>query len=1145
MENYLQEYYQQDRSDEFHNGLHDNPFAAMFNAVTMNGYQPNDQNGPHYPAGSGYYGQGPIVHEGFIPAAQNAHFGHDMDTNSQDHSGISTPWAADADDEIMFDYEGEEADGEDDVMMNDELVLHSDLPDLPDYALDPDYSMSDGDMELDHGSEADLDSGSDYDQEPVRKRGRGRGRGSTRGRGRGRGRGRPRGSRRRADTDSRGAPRRGRRGPREAKDPGPVFKKILSEATQAWIRQDLETAQKAAGEAIKINPEVFAAYNLLSEILYAKGQLEESVNVLSMGAVLQRDAALWHKIATRVLELDIDERARLEWAHRCYSQVIRLDNGDWEARCQRLDFQLRFDHKGQAKLELEMMLKIEGHQFDLDRIQQLAELCAVTREPARAVEPFEKAIRHHLTAPGDDYSQLDWQSLNSYLELMSTLKRYEDSIPLLKSTARYIVGRQDESYWDGLEDDREWDIDDEPRRVEVDRFVPGRYPQDAYGVGLPLEIRVKLGLFRLGLGNHNEAQAHFQHLEPEDASDTATVLDFDDLFRDVADALTIAGCHAEALRYYKALKRIPEVPQTALRISIAACYFAMKKTDEAEQNIDEALEIAGQNLSSRLQVARFFQEWGMMERCEDIARDVIQRGGADLVRKAKIKVQLPQTAKSAQARLPPARKLQPLMPKPASRELKVQPKPTTLQSQEPKKISSKSRKAKEPEGPRRRLRGLLDSQAEKLEEAQERDKLIRELFSELNSLQAGVDDGDPEAIEAYMDAASEMVDEFRRMEAFYPRRDKNVKFGGYFGRSGRMKESSLAYIATVSNRANAAEVSPDQQPDPETIPEDFHDISFNAWLDIFCQHALLLAKKGINGRCWSVLEGAALANVFHHDPEREYRIHVTWMACALLLRDEEHLCNACRYLIKRHPYADDAYRLFGTINRVYTGHRTWYNAGPSQKFILRLIKAMDFALLDDASRKMYKFGDQERSGYTRGGQNDGNPEGISEVNVALLAMYGHVLASGGTYLNALNYYFRAYSITPEDPILNFSIAIAYIQHAMKRQSENRQYQIQQGLAFLYRYYKLRIEKNIASLSQEAEFNVARVWHTLGLVHLALPSYEKVLALSEDVRQENATKSRGSEVDDFAADAAFSVQTILSLADELRGARGITEKWLVL
>lgn len=231
------------------------------------------------------------------------------------------------------------------------------------------------------------------------------------------------------------------------------------------------------------------------------------------------------------------------------------------------------------------------------------------------------------------------------------------------------------------------------------------------------------------------------------------------------------------------------------------------------------------------------------------------------------------------------------------------------------------------------------------------------------------------------------------------------------------------------------------------------------------------------------------------------------------------------------------------MNRLYSGQRSWYNGGPSQKFVLRLIKAMDFALLGKEGRLMYKFGDQERSGYTRGGQGDGNPEGITDVNVALLAMYGHVLASGGAYLNALNYYFRAYSIEPSDAILNFSIAIAYMQHAMKRQSENRQYQIQQGLAFLHRYHELRTRADIAIQVQEAEFNVARVWHMLGLFHLALPAYERVLSLRERVCTERAKGGWDSE--DFTTDAAFAVQTILALAEDFYGARKLTKKWLVI
>ncbi|EOD48131.1 putative 2-hydroxyphytanoyl- lyase protein [Neofusicoccum parvum UCRNP2] len=343
------------------------------------------------------------------------------------------------------------------------------------------------------------------------------------------------------------------------------------------------------------------------------------------------------------------------------------------------------------------------------------------------------------------------------------------------------------------------------------------------------------------------------------------------------------------------------------------------------------------------------------------------------------------------------------------------------------------------------------------------------MYQELKSIEDAVDQGDEEATAVYIENASEMVDEFRRMEAFYPRRDKHVKFVGYIGRKGshfRMKESALAYLATVSNREGASEGDPSTHLDVgEQAPEDFHDIPFDEWLDIFCRYALLLAKHG------------------------------------------------------QHPYSNDAYRLFGLMNRLYSGHRSWYNGGPSQKFVLRLIKAMDFALLDKEARLMYKFGDQERSGYTRGGQSDGNPEGIEEVNVALLAMYGHVLASGGAYLNALNYYFRAYSIEPEDAILNFSIAIAY--------------------------YELRTKAGSALQRQEAEFNVARVWHMLGLFHLALPAYERVLALRGRVRAEHA-KGGPDEVggwEDFSTDAAFAMQTILALTEDFQGARNLTNDWL--
>ncbi|EOD48144.1 Tetratricopeptide-like helical protein [Neofusicoccum parvum] len=295
MDNFDQGYYEPPPEHYAHQDLQHNPFAAMlppgYGGPGMDTY-PDSTADAHYPSEHGYYGQGPVVHEGFIPAMEDIQY----QDAPQNHPSFSAPWAGHPEDDMT----------DDDMMMNEELVLNAEIPGIHDPAMDPDFSGSDDDADPEEVSEDDMDSDFDLDQPP---RGRGRGRGRARGRAR-----------------------------------------------------DLEAAMKHAGDAIKINPEVFASYNLLSEILYAKGQHEESVHVLSMGAVLQRDVSLWHRIASRVLELEGDERARLEWAHRCYSQVIRIDPNDWEARCRRLDFQLRFDHKGQAKSELEMMLKIEGHE---------------------------------------------------------------------------------------------------------------------------------------------------------------------------------------------------------------------------------------------------------------------------------------------------------------------------------------------------------------------------------------------------------------------------------------------------------------------------------------------------------------------------------------------------------------------------------------------------------------------------------------------------------------------------------------------------------------------------------------------------------------------------------------------------------------
>jgi general transcription factor 3C polypeptide 3 (transcription factor C subunit 4) len=118
---------------------------------------------------------------------------------------------------------------------------------------------------------------------------------------------------------------------------------------------------------------------------------------------------------------------------------------------------------------------------------------------------------------------------------------------------------------------------------------------------------------------------------------------------------------------------------------------------------------------------------------------------------------------------------------------------------------------------------------------------------------------------------------------------------------------------------------------------------------------------------------------------------------------------------------------------------------------------------------------------------------------------------------------------------------------MKRLSENRQFQIQQGLAFVNRYHELRVKGDVAIHVQEAEFNVARVWHALGLVSLALPAYERCIKLSERVKREAEDQCRDGNWghEDFAFEAAFAVQSIYAVSGNAEAAKAVTESVLVI
>lgn len=162
---------------------------------------------------------------------------------------------------------------------------------------------------------------------------------------------------------------------------------------------------------------------------------------------------------------------------------------------------------------------------------------------------------------------------------------------------------------------------------------------------------------------------------------------------------------------------------------------------------------------------------------------------------------------------------------------------------------------------------------------------------------------------------------------------------------------------------------------------------------------------------------------------------------------------------------------------------------------------------------------------------------------------------------------RAHAVDPDNAVINLSIGLAYIHHNLKRQTENRQHGILQGLTFIMRYYESRKDSEHLQERLEANYNVGRTYHLLGLTHLALPYYWKVLnedseekKLKErdgdadmeeageegDVVIEGGKKKKGATVDEeLYREVAYAIKTIYEAAGNLELARAVVREFLVI
>lgn len=305
-----------------------------------------------------------------------------------------------------------------------------------------------------------------------------------------------------------GRPRGPPRGPRKAVEPTADIKMRLGIANEHFQALKYTETIAAAAEIIRINAETFEAWNLMATSLHELGQVDNALKALMYAAHLRPKEPLpWIVAAEYALnEMGSSRERYLSNAAFCYSGAIRANPRDLDIRLKKASVYVERGNLGNAIAEYRLILSRCPHNISI--LDTIAELSIDCGDVQGIIDLYARSIAHFKTI--DDISSLpfSWSNIDVYVTLHEFAGNYQQAIQELRSLARWLLGRKDEDYWDAITtNDCEWDLND-TRRSTVPEFQFGRYPWASYGHSLPVELRTKIGLYRLQLGFHKEAMVN-------------------------------------------------------------------------------------------------------------------------------------------------------------------------------------------------------------------------------------------------------------------------------------------------------------------------------------------------------------------------------------------------------------------------------------------------------------------------------------------------------------------------------------------------------------------------------------------------------------------------------------------------------------
>ncbi|QLG70167.1 hypothetical protein HG535_0A01060 [Zygotorulaspora mrakii] len=875
----------------------------------------------------------------------------------------------------------------------------------------------------------------------------------------------------------------------------PEVSQLLSEANEAFVRNDLQVAERLYNEVIKKDARNFAAYETLGDIYQLQGRLNDCCNSWFLAAHLNSsDWEFWKIVA--ILSADLDH---IRQAIYCYSRVIHINNEEWECIYRRA---LLYKEIGQIGRALEGFQKLYAHNpFDSNILRELAVLYVDYNRINDAIDIYMKIFDSNVTrrnaiiaasesalessdedSNGDDDDEenkqsespneqdleemrlypninwkkisaryrcilFDWSSLNILAELFLKLPAGGASgIKIIKKCARWIERRENQTFWEDVADDSEFD----DRRLKNSRFDVLTETEKEKSYTLPIDIRIRLGLLRLNNENFVEAISHFQFLYDENFPDIS------DLYFEVALALSKADKYKEAIDFFSPLLSVEEYCTLELYKPLAKCFKETEEYETAKKYYEQIVELEEDNLEEKLVLAEINYHLGNSDIFQGLLMEVVEQR-----KKQASESNTPDRQKDTDGT--------DVVQKDASGK--------------PLLEDSLFRRA----GPKKK-RTPQDTERERSEREKRISAKVLDKYNKLALYKIGVNDGKKEQKLLWIDTASDLVDVFSSVKNFFIK-SRSKKFVGIIRRTRKFNkviDYKIERLSKLSKGDNLLDGLPLMEERVTlTSATELRGLTYDQWFELFMELALTMTKYQSIEDGLSIIETAQEVNVFFQDPTRAKTMKFVKMAIVLQTENETELTENLRGLLNQFQFNRKVLQLFMySLVRGQTA-LSIVSSTVHQKFFLRQLKAYD----------SIRYGKHVNGQASITNKKVSNPQKLNSPY--LYYIYAVLLYSSRGFLSALQYLIRLEQDAPNDPMVNLLMGLSHLHRSMQRLTANRHFQILHGLRYLFKYYKIRISSYTDLESQEADYNIGRAFHLLGLLSLAVQYYNKVLNDYED------------------------------------------------